>query len=266
MRRITQLLAVLMIVIGIVGIFMTGGDLMQTDTEGRETFSGEEIDQLIVDSNIANIELHPSDSKDMEVVWEGNLRNHSHRVHLQQDESTLMVDVDTKEPFFLKFFSFFDFLNKLTVKIYLPDKIFSNISVENEVGNTLISSVHADKFYVKSDVSNIEMTDVQTEELIVESDVGNIQLDDVTGVITAKSDVGNMTLKLMEITNDIQLTSDVGKISVQLSRIPDNVSFQGYSDVGSIRIFGESGNYINRNAEYMVDMKTDVGKIDVYTR
>lgn len=266
MRHKTRMIAGILIIIGLIGIIITGGDLFVSKKEqsGKEVISDKKINQINIKSDVATINLLPSASDHIEVAWEGS-KMKQHNLTIRQDDETLEVRVEANRSLFNRLFTI-KFFEKLKVSIYLPKRHFKNISVDSDVGNVSISSLKIERLISKTDVANITINDIKADVIDVQTDVGNVTLSDVTGAITAKSDVGKLDLKLKEITDHIQLTSDVGKISMSLPEIPNNVSFMATSEIGKISIFGENRNYFNPQADVTVDMRTEVGEIDVFMK
>ncbi|HEY4600734.1 MAG TPA: DUF4097 family beta strand repeat-containing protein [Cerasibacillus sp.] len=266
MRHKTRLIAGILIIIGLIGIIITGGDLFMSNKEqsGKEVISDANINQVHIKSDVATINLLPSASDDIEVAWEGS-KTRQHNLTIRQDDKTLEIVVEADRGFFSRIFSFGFFDYFLNVSIYLPERHYEHVSINSDVGNVSITSLDVNHLVSKTDVANMTIKNIKADVIDVKTNVGNVNLSNVTGAINAQSDVGKLDLKLKEITDHIQLTSDVGKISMSLPEIPNNVSFIGSSNIGKISIFGQNGNYMNSQADFTVDMRTDVGKIDVHT-
>lgn len=227
MRHKTRLIAGILIIIGLIGMIITGGDLFMANEakSGKEVIFSENINQVHIKSDVATIKVLPSTSNDIEVTWEGAGNMKRQNITIRQDDTAFEVIIEAEKGFFNRLFSFTSFFKNLTVSIYLPERRFEQISVDSEVGNVSLTSLEGDRLVSKTDVGNMMIKDIEADVIDVKTNVGNVTLSDVTGAITAISDVGKLNLKLKEITDHIQLTSDVGKISMSLPEIPNNVSF-----------------------------------------
>ncbi|MGY0693412.1 DUF4097 family beta strand repeat-containing protein [Virgibacillus sp. FSP13] len=268
MNKKIYIVAFFLVIIGVVGAAFTAkGFFAQEPINGEAYFATSQIDHITVDSQVANVHIVRSNSKNIEVEWEGTLLKSaldSGNVSVKEEGTTLWVG--TGEDSFFDFVSFGFNFNPLEITIHLPEKQFTSIVVENDVGNTYVSSVDTERLHVESDVSDMEIASVNTDLLEVESDVGSIYLKDSNGKLFAKSNVGDITIDIDEIKHDMEINSDVGDIAITTSTIPSNVSFNGNSSVGSVTMFGKEGSFINKQAEYMVRIKNDVGDIDVIAR
>lgn len=245
MNKKIYLVAPLFIIVGVIGVFFTAKDFFARESiNGEESFSSTEIDYIVIDSAVANVRVVPSESDNIGVEWEGSLFKSTlgnGTVSIEEDASTLEITIGEH-----RFFDFFTLqipFDGLDVTIYLPDKQFNSIALENDVGNTHISSVNTEQLHAESNVSDMRIENVNANLLEAESDVGLIKLKNVTGKLYVVNDVGN--------------------IEVTVPTIPANVSFSGDTSLGTTTIFGEKGSLIGNQAEYMVQMHSDVGNIDV---
>lgn len=259
-------MAVLLIVIGVIGIFVTGKSFFMSEEAGDEvTLSPDPFDHIVVDGQIGNVHIHPSLSSDIEIRWKGTLlsgNSSEDLVSIEENDSQLKVNIGKRRFFDFSFFNI-NFSRKLQVDVYLPDKQFNSLVVKNDVGNTNIKDIRVGNLTTKTDVSNLTMENITANSIVAETDVGNLTLNNVHGKLLAKSDVGSITIHNDKITDDMDISSDVGKIRITVPQIPTNVTFNANSSVGSIRVFEEKGSYISKNADYIVSMTTDVGSIKV---
>src|SRR5699024_12174906 len=114
--------------------------------------------------------------------------------------------------------------------------------------------------------ARIVIEDVKAISIVAKNNVGQITLTNNEGELQVENDVGHILVTTDDITDDMNLLSNVGKIEVLTPFIPDNVTFNANSSVGQVRIFGEKGSYISREAKHVVTMSTDVGSITVDVR
>lgn len=115
---------------------------------------------------------------------------------------------------------------------------------------------------IVADAASVDLKNLDTKSVEVETDVGSISLDDVQGNVQATSDVGGISGEMDVIDDDWTLISNVGKIALRVGAA-NHTSFIANTDVGSVRIFGDNKSYVNKNQKTVVEMKTDVGSINV---
>lgn len=259
-------MAILLIVIGVIGIAFTAKSFFVREDMSDEVFlSSDRFEHIVVNGEMGNIRILPTSSSDIEIRWKGSVFSGSSSeelVSIEENQSELKINIGKERFLNISFFNI-DFLKRLQVDLYLPDKQFNTLVVKNDVGNTDINDIHVGNLTTETDVANLTIENVTANSVVAETDVGNLTLSNVQGKLYAKSDVGNITINAEEITNDMTISSDVGRIRLTVPQIPNNVTFNADSSVGNVRVFGERGSYISSDADYMVSLTTDVGNISV---
>lgn len=242
-------------------------DIGWKEESGVKSFTADTVKQVILDSDMANVEILPAtpENGNIKVKWDGSLLRSDH-ISIETKGDALYVDLDRRSkifniPFLSKLWN-----NKFTVQIYLPKKEFDLLSIANDVGETKISSIDADVVQAETSVSSLTAEHIQAKQIDLRSDVGKIDVKHFSGELTAKSNVGKISIFTDSINSDMDLSSDVGQIDVSVQKKPDNVLFSATSDVGGITMFGQKGDYVQLEAEYIVTIKTSVGKISVNAR
>lgn len=260
--------AILLIVVGVIGMGLTAKPFFSRESlDHDQSFSGDQFDHLVIESNQAAVKILPSTSQNIEVSWKGSIVNRGlgssdNLVSIEEAGPELRIRV--RKPWFFNWSLFnLNFINRLDVTVYLPQKWYRSLVVKNDVGSTVIKDVSVDHLIAENNVSNMTIENVQATSIVAKNDVGNITLTNNQGNLQAESVVGNIAVVTDDIMDDMTLRSDVGKIELTVPFVPDDVTFDAHSSVGAVRIFGEKGSYINRNATYVVSMTTEVGSITV---
>lgn len=264
-RGTVKKVAILLIVIGVIGMGLTAKQIFSREKVQQEQyFSKDHFDYIVVEGGKGNVKILPTSSDDIEVSWKGSIFNRDSEdvVSIEEKNSELKVHVGNGSFFNIPFLNF-NFLNRLEVRIFLPEKQYNSLSVKNDVGNTVIQDIWVDHLTAENDVANITIENVDAKSMVLENNVGNMTLKNNQSKLHAESDVGNIVIDTDEIKNDMTLLSDVGKIRMTVPTIPHNVTFDANSSVGNVKVFGEKGSYINKDADYIVSMSTDVGNITV---
>lgn len=266
---IVRIMAILLIIVGVIGVILTGKTFFdRKEVEDEVSLSSDRFEHIVVDGDMGNVQVIPSTSNNIEISWKGSLfstGSTDELVTIEENNTELKVNIGKKRFFDFSFFNL-NFRNKLQVYLYLPDKQFNSLVVKNNVGNTEINDIRVENLTTETDVSNLTIENVSANSIVAETDVGNLTLNDVQGKVYAKSDVGNIMINVGEIQDDMEITSNVGRVGLTVPEVPSNVTFNADSSVGNVRVFGERGSYINKNADYIVSMTTDVGNIRVNTK
>lgn len=265
MNKINKFLALFFIIIGVVGVVLTAkGFFNQEVASKEETFRSENIENIIIDSDVANIRMLPTTEEEIKVEWSGKmLKSNKNKVQIEEDSEFLRIDIGQDSLLGMRKFQFGININMLYVDVYVPEKEFASIQIDNDVGSTNISSIKASNVTVDSDVAGMTIGNIAARSINATSAVGSINIKNSTGKLNAINDVGAIDILMNEITDDISLQTNVGSIKVTVPTIPENVTFNGASDIGSINIFEEKGSYISKDADYVVMMQTDIGNIKV---
>ena len=264
---IVKKVAIFLIILDVIGMALTAKSFFTREKVDSElNFSADRFEHVVIEGGRGNVQILPSTSSDIEVIWKGSLFNRGSRddiVWVEENDSELKINIGKQRRFFNISFFDFDFLNRLEVRVYMPEKQFNSLVVKSEVGNVNVKDVQVDYLTAETDVANMTIESVHTKSMVVETNVGNVMLENIEGKLHAESDVGNITIRNELITNDMTLLSDVGKIELTVPRIPDNITFDADSSIGNVKVFGDRGSYISSEAEHIVSMYTDIGNITV---
>ncbi len=264
MRNLRALVSLIFIVIGIIGIFLTIGDYNETrNMEFEYTVENEHIDTIFVKDRVALIEVLPTTGSDIVIAWEEDGNRKQDQVTIDEHGNQLEIKRKSSSTFLM--IPTFNMKQK-NMKIYIPKENVSSINIKNAVGSVLVRNVQVDELNIQTDVQKVDIINVQGNNIVATSSVGSITIEKSTGDIRASSKVGSVDIDLEEVTGDMDLSSDVGSVTLTIDERPENVSFFGSSEIGSVRIFGESGSSPVENAIYEVHLNTNVGKVEVRTR
>jgi len=262
---------IVMMFFGLIGMIFTAKSFFAHQTiDDEQSYPSEHVNEIVISSNYANVEILPTNSDDINITLKGYTKNHnertvSHLVTLNENAGKLVVDAN--KSWFLNI-SFFNFKlhEREDLIIHLPKKHYELINIKNDVGKTVVKDMTVEQLTVENSVANMNLENVQAKVIDVENNVGNITLKNNTGKIFAENDLGNISVIIDEINNDMTFIANVGKISLTVPTIPDDTTFKANTSLGSVQIFGESGSVINKGANYIISMTTDIGNISVEER
>lgn len=258
----------LLIIIGIIGMAFNAKHI-STDEMTTEVhhIPSEYVNSIIVESNLADVTVLPSDSEDVKITRKGKFTNNNkyslERLITVDETKKVLLIKDQQRSFFNISFLDFGISNEQSVKIYLPKKEYNTFQIKNDAGDTTIQNLSLKELISKNDVGDLTVEHIDAASIHSESDVGNINLINNRGQLKVENDVGNIKVITEAINNDMDLQTDVGNIDLEVKHIPEDVTFSGNSSVGSVRIFGEKGSYPSRDTKYIVTMTSDVGNITV---
>jgi len=262
MNRKIIMIALVLIVIGVVGAVVTGKEYFAyEEVGGEEQISAENLEEMSILSDVANLHIKPSMDNDLHVKWSGKVGiGNDSVVETKIKDRKLIVDIKNK--------SFFNFINwnwhYYSVEIYIPRKELNKLTVSNNVGIVVADHIEVQTIDVETDVSDIKIKSVKSNSIIVSSAVGKISINNSKGEIVANNDIGTIHIVVPEITGHITAKTDVGEIKLQTQKDQNKASIFGASDLGSIKIFNHKDQkYLVEGSEYLIDLKTDIGDITV---
>ncbi|MBH0172636.1 DUF4097 family beta strand repeat-containing protein [Fictibacillus phosphorivorans] len=127
--------------------------------------------------------------------------------------------------------------NKLTIQAIQKKntKLFSLFSGDYELLIKLPKAEYK-RLQVNSDTSDIKMHAIKANNIDLQTNLGDILLEDVTGVVSAKSDVGDININLLHIKKDIFAKSNLGDITIKTKNEPDQLRTDLQNTIGDEKI------------------------------
>lgn len=263
-----QRFGIVLIVIAIIGMIFSAKPFFTRATiDDSQSYVSDTIENIVIHSTQANIEVVPSDLDTIVVSYRGST-NSGEKLTLDEkisvDEATGTLTIDLRKSRFLNISLFnFQWLNSEKLQVQLPRQQFESIKVHNSVGKTLVQDIGVRELIADNDVGQLTMENIVAESIEAVNNVGNLSLQHLTGKLSAKNDVGNISLTNDDIANDMTFVSNVGNIKLTVPRVPENVSFQANTSLGNVKIFGKSQSHIEKHTKHIVALTTDLGNITV---
>lgn len=259
--KIASFIAVALILIGVVGSIATfkmptnRADWRTLDEE----FAIEQIENIIIAADNANIEVLPYEGQTVKINVSG--RAPENDVVTSVEEETLVIRLKHPKN---RLFQFDFFSSVSSLKVYVPEKEFTSIHIESDNGRIVGEGFVAGEIRVKTDNGLIELKDLKGDHISAEADNGKITFEDVEGTVYGETDNGAITFITDNLDRNIDLTTNIGMIEIKTSVKPTNVEILATVDLGSISIFGHSnGSTIFGDGENQIKLTTDIGKIKV---
>lgn len=265
MSKVSRIIALFFIILGAIGMAFTVRDFFNQEIVSKEeSFQARNIKNIIINSDVANIRMLPTTEEEIKIEWSGKiLRSSTNSVQIEEDSDTLSINIGQDSLLGMRKFQFGINKNMLYVDVYVPEQEFISINIDNDVGSMNVSSIKANYVTVNSDVAGMKIENIQAHTINATSSVGSIDIKNSKGKLNAMNDVGKIDISMNKIEDDITLQTNVGSIEITVPTIPENVTFSGTSELGSINIFGKKANFISKDVDYIVTMQTDIGSIKV---
>ena len=197
---------------------------LQDGSKKLEDRSYKEINNIVINGDVADITFHKSEDEKVRVVVTGSKKD---IVELIEGTKSLIINQTSKNSFCI-------FRCSKEIEVYLPDN-FLSVNINSNVG----------------DISSDNLT---INNVLIKNSVGDISLYK-TNIVDITSDVGDVFIKEIKGTGDSKIISNVGDI--EIDKII-NLNLDVKSDIGDKVI-----PVIKDKQEYTLKIETNVGDIDI---
>ncbi|MGY3779335.1 DUF4097 family beta strand repeat-containing protein [Isobaculum melis] len=256
-------LAILLIIIGSVGVGLNFTKVRRDIQNYEETYETKNLDTLTLDiGNRGDTTIHYTNSDQIEVFLSGtDLERTPIKTNYSKDKVEMLV-TSTPPGFFDQFdfeidllFMEFDFSPNVKVDIYLPKSIqnleikgtSANLIIDDELsmkqvkvvtnsGNVEISDLSTDKLSVKTTSGNIDLDDIIANKITFEARSGNIILEDLFGTVKGNVTSGNIYLSNNRLDQEIDFEATSGNIELSLDHEPKDATIEAKTSSGYIQL------------------------------
>ncbi len=174
---------------------------------------------------------------------------------------TLSIDVDEAQ---VKFFNFTFHEYELTVKVYLPEKVYDSITVDLVNGRVDAEDLKVKEMKAKTVNGKIELEEIVASNVRVQSKNGAIHLEHVIVDISGNVTNGKISVETETLNQNMNLESVNGEIDIVTLTDPTNVDIDVEAVNGNVRLFGEKDYHFTvGNGENQVHLTTVNGNITV---
>lgn len=274
-----SIIALLLLIIGIVGSIITFKTLSRPEpVSEKRVIENAQFTNISITTDNAKVEVLPTKDAKATVELSGKAKNYMFEA--SEEGNTLAVVLKEKQ---WKLVSFDFFLNALTLKVYVPEKQYEAMQIDNNNGRIQVENLVAKKLNVDTDNGRIELKNMESSEVkakadngrielknikalsvAVKADNGKILLEEVDGKLSGKTNNGRISLVTNNLERQIDFETDNGSIKIQTEKEPKNVTFNIKVDNGKVDIFGSSDrSSIFGNGEHLIKLKSDNGGITV---
>lgn len=248
-----------------VKLFVTGVDYNSISSKTEE-FDITNISNIKINNNYANISI--STYTGNKAILEYSFDNKDTKAYINGDTFYINQDITYKNRPFL-FFNPPVKYGKIELKI--PEVYIGSISIESDSGNIDLNG-NFENTYLSADAGNINFVG-NSNYIDMQTDAGSVNfVGSAVDGINLKADAGTVNVKLTELESGrYNIESDVGTINLSLPK-EGNFSILASGDVGLVNNSykfddiigtGEEFEAVKREGKARVEVKTDVGSINI---
>lgn len=248
-----------------VKLFVAGVDYNSISSKTEE-FDITNISNIKINNNYANISI--STYTGNKAILEYSFDNKDTKAYINGDTFYINQDITYKNRPFL-FFNPPVKYGKIELKI--PEVYIGSISIESDSGDIDLNG-NFENTYLSADAGNINFVG-NSNYIDMQTDAGSVNfVGSAVDGINLKADAGTVNVKLTELESGrYNIESDVGTINLSLPK-EGNFSILASGDVGLVNNSykfddiigtGEEFEAVKREGKARVEVKTDVGSINI---
>ncbi|MFC4601191.1 DUF4097 family beta strand repeat-containing protein [Cohnella hongkongensis] len=210
----------------------------------KRSFAAGEFDKMEVQTEAMEIQVTPGsgDKAEVELLADNTLES---RFSFEAKVESGVLKVVVKEK--AKSGILKDQRGERKLRIALPDKVYSSVTIRNAFGI-------------------VEAAGVKTERTDIRIDAGDIRLNGVTGQLNLEANAGEIVVEGIGLNDDVKARTDAGRIAIHLDEAPKDGSFQLGSEVGEVKLNLEQVEYSEQSANKKVGkIGSNGNRIDAYT-
>ena len=258
-----SIIALFLLLVGTVGCLLTFRTAIKTESVSIEkVIDNQNITSVQLDSDNADVKIIPTNDTVAKVTLSGRGKPDTKKsFSAKVNGNTLSIKQNYHQ---LKFFTFDFFSTKLTLKVFLPEKQYNSLKIENNNGLVQLNNLKINHLTATTDNGRITIKNIPANSTYVESNNGQINLIHVDGKIKGMTDNGRITLITKDLDHSLNFSSSNGSIMIKTEKDPTNVTFDTHTDNGSVNILGKyNGNAVIGNGDNLIKLSTDNGSINV---
>jgi DUF4097 and DUF4098 domain-containing protein YvlB len=258
-----SIVALTLLIIGAAGSLLTFRINYKTASVLEEKVITKSVTAININTDNTGIEIVPTKGTETKIKVSGRKSPDVSPVFsVNVDGKILSIKLKEEQK---KFFNF-DFIGtQLILKVYIPEKQYELIQIDNDNGHVKMAQLNIKDMKAKTNNGKMEFNHITADNVDIQSDNGAIRFQgDITGKIAGRTNNGKIYLETPNIDYPIQLESDNGSITIHTDKEPKNVTYDVHVDNGSINIFDKySSGTVVGNGERLIKLKTNNGKISI---
>lgn len=260
MSKKLSILALLLLLIGGIGSFITFSQTNRDEITTEKTVNSDMVKEVQIQADNATVEVMPTSNTEttVELVTKGiDVSKLDFTAHVEGNKLTIRLKEHST-------FSIGFNIRSSKLYVYVPQKSYDSFIVDNENGKMKMSELEIKNLKVETNNGHIELGKIVAENIDVKSANGSLDLSDVEGNLKGSSNNGKITLATKDLDRNIQLESDNGKVTIKTAKEPTNTSIKVSANNGKINILDKyEGDTVIGKGENLVDLESNNGKIEV---
>lgn len=274
-----NIIATLLIIVGVIGVMFTYKTAFSNeDMVTAEKTINDTINELQIEIDNGSVEVYPTSGTEISLTLDA--KNPEEILTTNVSDEKLSITVKEKRK---KWFNFDFLISRPKLKVYVPEKEFTEFTVRSNNGRITAEDVQSEaiKFLTDNgriDVTNVTGSTVEAETdngkitlkdivatyTTVSADNGKIVLDHVSGDIVGHASNGAISLKTDDLNKNIDLKTSNGKINIDTVNKPTNAIIDIQIGNGRARVFGQSNwDTVIGDGDHLIKLKTNNGSITI---
>lgn len=233
-------IGLLLFVIGIIGtvtLVFSGVGFANKEIIEEQTFSGKNLKKVSIDSELADVILHPTDDDEVKMEIKGRTTKKL-KTDFQTSENgeTLKISVKQKDKPFFNFNVSFINNNDVDLNVYLPKKIYDLLEINTNLGDISADyKLTAKNATIKTDMGEIQLNEFEGEKIVGKTALGDIEIKDLNAAFDFQSDKGDVNLQsVLAFNNKNKIKSTLGDVEVGVSEDPEGLALDLSTKLGDI--------------------------------
>lgn len=257
--------------------------LTSESSEEEQTFDSSDISRFSLRTDLAKLQFvtSPSDTITVRLTSQSSDK-YKPEIKAEQRGDHLSVEVLHPEQTGFGLDRIQDLLQNnnnqsltMTVEVALPDKVFSEVRLQSDMGSIALGGMKADKLHIRSDAGSVHLNDYVGKKLEVNTNIGSIQLKEIDAEINVSSDIGSISVEQSSILHPLNIKNEIGKVELIVSKVAP-MTMELTTSMGSIhtnlpgmteeerRRTYWKGSYGNNGPS--VKINTEIGSISVLSK
>lgn len=257
MIKKVSLIALLLLAIGVVGSIVTYSSYNKSSSNDALYIQSGNISSIQIDVDNADIEFIPvqhTEETKFELISENGETLQEDFTFKEENDTLTIIQQSANN----RWFSFSINTTPLTLKIYAPEQIYENFSINGDSSDLYLSNFEAKSVNLSTDSGDITAENIVSESITLKTDSGDVDLFGIEGEIQTKTDSGDVTFTLTEVTGKLQINTDSGDVDLSLNETSNNIQIATDS--------GDIGISTKEPSDVTFDVDTDSGDINLFDK
>ncbi|WP_339195839.1 DUF4097 family beta strand repeat-containing protein [Solibacillus sp. FSL R5-0449] len=257
-----SLIAVLVIIIGVIGIVVTYSLMNNKITiDEKRLIKNEHITSIEIDVDNTDVEfisIPSSDEARVELVGKG-VDSILNEFSVKDEGETLAISL---LPDNSKWFNFNLYVPTIKLKIYIPEKTYSNVNVNGSSSDVFWQSLKAESIGISTDSGDINVKKINSEDVNLRTVSGDVTIENLQGRIKTITDSGDVLITNNEILDSINAKTGSGDINIRSKKEPTDVEFEVNTSSGDVNLFNKyQNNAKTGKGAILIQLETNSGDI-----